>query len=611
MQAGFTGRGLRKAVLGGHPTQQASLTITELNMSLLSIRPYQKISSFLGQLSLAALASFSLQVQASEQADIIFINGQFETLNNNQPRANAVAVKAEKFIAIGSNQNIQALAGTNTKIVDLNNKLVVPGFVDGHTHPMETMWLKDEWVDARYPGTTSVKQALQNIADRVKNTPKGQWVYVACVSASENKFVEKRLPTKAELDLVAPDHPVIVANGAHMAIANSAALAKMGVTKGVTRLPHGAGVLLDQDGNPNGTITDGMGDIPGSPTPSQIQQYYAGDIAAFWNQYGFTSVMAITPAAAIPVMQETSKSLSKANIRLSVSVWAAPNGDGMPEDLGRFEMPKEANPAYFRFVAIKAWVDGENDCRTGLMNEPYLGKLDTDPPGGLGTLVTPQPKANQFVAIASQNKKISMLHCSGDTAMDIGLNAYEQLAKDSPSQTIKRIEHFGVFQLDDEQLRRAKALKKYGFHFSVQPIWLLELVNADYENMGVKRARTGYRFKTLIAAGLEPAASTDMTGIYLGNINPFMAMYAMVTRQSDIGIFEPQEAISVRDALRMWTIWPAKAVGEGNVKGTIEIGKYADMVVLSDNVFQIPKEKLKDVRANKTIVGGRIVYERN
>ena len=114
----------------------------------------------------------------------------------------------------------------------------------------------------------------------------------------------------------------------------------------------------------------------------------------------------------------------------------------------------------------------------------------------------------------------------------------------------------------------------------------------------------------MIRAGLEPAAGTDMTGIYLGNIDPFKAMYASVTRQSDKGIFESQEAISVRDALKMWTIWPAKAVGEQKVKGSIEVGKYADMAVLSKNIFQIPKESLKDVRVNKTIVGGRIVYER-
>ena len=583
----------------------------ESEMPVAGANQYSGFSPFLAALAVAAMATFSPPAHAALVADVIFINGQFETLNSAQPRATAVAVKDEKFIAIGTNEDIKATADTKTLVIDLGNKFVAPGFVDGHTHPMETIWIKDEWVDARFPGTQSVKQALEKITERVKSTPAGQWIYVACVSASENKFIEKRLPTKAELDEIAPNNPVVVANGAHMAIANSQALVKMGATKGVTRLAHGAGVLLDKEGIPNGTITDGMGDIPGSPTPKQIQQYYEGGIAAFWNQFGFTSLMAITPAAALPVMQETSRSLPTANIRLSVSVWAAPDGEGLPDNLARFEMPREANPAYFRFVAIKAWVDGENDCRTGLMYEPYLGTLDTDPPGGLGTLVTPQPKADQHARRAAQNNKIPMLHCSGDAAMDIGLKAYEQLARDGQNQTIKRIEHFGVFQVNDEQLRRAAALKASGLHISVQPIWLLELVNADIENMGMQRARTGFKFKSLIDAGLEPAASTDMTGIYLGNIDPFQAIYAMVTRQSDAGIFEPQEAISVADALRMWTIWPARAVGEGKEKGTIEVGKLADMVVLSADPFQIPQQQLKDLKAVKTIVGGRIVFERN
>ena len=561
--------------------------------------------------SLAFITCFSAYIQASEPADVVFLNGQIETLNSKQPKANAVAIKDEKFIAIGSDQKIKPLIGPKTKVIDLNQQLVVPGFVDAHTHPMETIWLKESWVDARYPGTPSVKQALLNIAARVNSTPRDQWIYVAGVSASENKFLEKRLPTKAELDAVAPNNPVIMANGAHMAIANSAALAKMGIKKGVTKLRHGAGVLSDKDGEPNGVITDGMGDIPGSPTPQEIARYYATDIAKFWNSYGFTSVMAITPAAAIPIMQSVSVSTPTPNIRFTASVWAAPNGEGMPKDLSIFEMPAQANPAYYRFAAIKAWVDGENDCRTGFMYEPYVGTQDTDPPGGKGTLVTNQQLAKQFSKLANQNKKISMLHCSGDAAADIGLSAYESLSKNQTSNTIKRIEHFGMFQLTPEQLKRGTALKKNNFHLSSQPIWLLELVNADYENMGTARAKTGYQFKTMINAGLEPAASTDMTGIYLGNIDPFRAIYATVTRQSDMGVFEPQEAISVRDALRMWTIWPAKAAGEDKVKGTIEVGKYADMTVLTSNVFKVPKESLKDVKASMTIVGGRIVYKAN
>ena len=127
--------------------------------------------------------------------------------------------------------------------------------------------------------------------------------------------------------------------------------------------------------------------------------------------------------------------------------------------------------------------------------------------------------------------------------------------------------------------------------------------------MGGQLAKTGFRFRSMIDAGLEPAAGTDMTGIYLANINPFSAIYACVTRNSDQGIFEPREAVTVEEALKMWTIWAAKSMGEEKVKGSIEPGKYADMTVLSDDVFTMPKENLKDVKVLKTIVGGDVVYE--
>ena len=211
------------------------------------------------------------------------------------------------------------------------------------------------------------------------------------------------------------------------------------------------------------------------------------------------------------------------DIVVSGSITLTGTIDGV--DLSVFEMPANADPAYYRFAAIKAWVDGENDCRTGFMYEPYVGVMDTDPPGGKGTLVTDQNTANAFAKIANQNQKASMLHCSGDAAADIGLNTYATISKEQTKNTIKRIEHFGMFQLTPKQLERAQSLKKNNLHISVQPIWLLELVNADYENMGTDRAKTGFQFKTLINAGLEPAASTDMTGIYLGNIDPFKAIY--------------------------------------------------------------------------------------
>ena len=559
--------------------------------------------------TLAAAAENIAARAAAAGPEAIFFNGKIVTLDAAGSRAEAVAVQDGKILQVGRTDEIKQLAGPSTRLVDLGGKTVVPGLIDAHCHPMETIYLKEAWVDCRYPQTKSVKQVLANLAAWVKKTPKGDWIYVACVSASQNKFAEKRLPTKAELDAVAPDNPVLLANGAHLCVINSQAIKRVGIKKGVSRLPHGATVILDKDGEPTGAVADSMADIPTTPTLAELERCYTGGIQEFWNQYGFTSLLAITPAGALPVLQKVAQSKTPPTIRYTTSIWTAANGKNMPEDLSKFRMPPGADPAWYRFGGIKAWVDGENDARTGYMCEHYIGHADTDPPGNKGTLVTDQTAADHFAAIAQKAGAICMFHCSGDCATDIGLNTYAQLIKSGRPRTIMRIEHFGMFQLTDKQLERAKEMKRQGLFISTQPIWLLELIKADYENMGAARASTGCQFRSMIDAGLEPAASSDMTGIYLGNINPFQAIYAMVTRNSDMGVFVPEQAISVTEALKMWTIWGAKAMGEADVKGSIEPGKYADLTVLSDDIFTMPEENLKDVKALKTIVAGKVVFE--
>jgi predicted amidohydrolase YtcJ len=572
---------------------------------------------FLKASSLAATSGLLLGPDAIASAlkddrvpEVIYFNGKIVTLDTAESTAGAVAVKDGKFLKIGSNNEIKKLAGPSTRLVDLGGKTVVPGLIDAHCHPMETMYLKNDWVDCRYPATKSVKQALDNIAAWVKKTPKGEWVFVACVSASENKFIDKRIPNKAELDAVAPDNPVVLANGAHQCVVNTPALVLLGIKKGMTKLPHGGSVILDKDGEPTGALADAQADVPSNPSLGDLESYYTKGIQEFWNRRGFTSLLAITPAAALPVLQSVA-SKTTPNIRYTVAVWTSANDKDMPDDLSKFHMPKNVDPGWYRFAGIKDWIDGENDARTGYMCEPYIGHFDTDPPGGHGTLVTPQPEANRLAALANKAGVMCMFHCSGDKATDIGLTAYEELIKSGRPETIIRIEHFGMFQLTEKQLKRAKELKKKGLHVSTQPVWLSELVKADYENMGAKRAHTGFQFRSMIDAGLEPVASTDMTGIYLGNIDPFKAIHAMVTRESDMGKFVPGQAVSVIEAIKMWTIWGAKSMGEEKVKGTIEPGKFADMTVLSDDIFTMPKEKLQDVKAVNTIVGGKVVYQAN
>lgn len=557
------------------------------------------------------LANLSVPAGASEhkaRADIVYTNARFITLDARDRVVDAVAIKNGRLIGVGSAKVINGFIGPRTQIIDLNGKTVVPGLIDAHTHPMETVFLKEEWVNARYPDVPSIAVALDRIKERVSKSKPGEWIFVAAVSSSQNKYAEKRLPSKTELDAVAPQNPVVFANGAHMAVVNTTALKALNITKGMKRLTKGGGVLLDEQGEPTGVLTDSQADVPANPSVPQLERYYTKSIQDLWNSYGFTSVMAITPAAALPVLQAVSLRQPQPNLRYTVSVWTTPDASETPRNVKTFEMPKRANPNFYRFAALKDWVDGENDCRTGYMYEPYEGHQDTDPPGNKGSLVTPLKGTETLATIAARNGKMAMLHCSGDAATDIGLNTFEDMNRKGYSKSLKRIEHFGMFQLTDKQLARAKALKKDHLHINIQPIWMLALAEANIENMGHARAMTGMRFGTLVKAGLEPSAGTDMTGLYLENLDPIKAIYATVTRQSSAGIFLPEEALSPKDALRMWTIWAARSIGDGHIKGSIEKGKLADLTVLSDDITTIDPKAIKNVTVIRTIVGGRTVY---
>ena len=553
------------------------------------------------------LTALRLAAAGPAAPDVIYFNGKFVTVDAKGTVASAVAIKDGKFVAVGNADGVKKMAGPSTRQVDLGGKLVVPGLVDGHTHPLETARMIAAWVDCRFPGTPSVKVAMQHIAERAKITPAGGWIFAAASSGSETKFAEHRLPNKAELDAAAPGHPVILLNGTHEFMANSLALAALGIKKGTARTKHGAFVQLGPDGVPTGDVTEGEADVPDAPAVADVTMYYTKVIPETWNAQGFTSVNAITQSRFLPVLNAvaTSKNAPR-RLRFTVPVWTDPAGKFLPADLTTLAIAKGADPAFFRTGGIKAWVDGEVDARTGFVYQPYCGHFDTDVPGGHGVNNMPQPVVDAFTQRANDAGLTSMLHCSADHSTDIALNAYEKLVKSGKPRTNMRIEHFGVFMVNDDEIKRAKQL---GINMSVQPGWLTTLGKSNIENLGEARAKTGFRFRSIIEAGLEPSCGTDVTGIYLNLLNPFIHMGACVDRLSDAGPFVPSEAISVMDALKMWTIWAARAIGQDDVVGSIEVGKYGDLTVLSDDIFSIPVTAVKTVKPLKTIVGGNIVYE--
>jgi hypothetical protein len=190
----------------------------------------------------------------------------------------------------------------------------------------------------------------------------------------------------------------------------------------------------------------------------------------------------------------------------------------------------------------------------------------------------------------------------------MALDAFERVQKGQGGPAAPgtlRIEHFGEFMLGPGDLERTKRL---GVSVNVQPGWIYTLANSTIENLGAERAKGAFQFRSMIDAGLEPGFGTDLTGIVLETLDPFLHVWAAVTRNSDAGVFVPEQAVSVDEALRMLTIWSARAQGEDALKGSIEPGKVADFVVISQDIRKIPPAEIRGLQVLQTIVGGKVVY---
>ncbi len=537
--------------------------------------------------------------------DVVFIDGKFATMDAKGTVASAVAVKDGRFTAVGSTGAIRKLAGKGTHIVSLGGRLVVPGLIDAHCHPAPTMFFSTS-VDARAPGVPSVAQALRNIEARAKVTPQGAWIPVVGASSSQAKFVEKRLPTRAELDAAAPDNPVWFWNGTHAQVVNSLGLKALGISKGHLKLPRGGRVSVDARGEPTGEMFEAEDDVPFTPPPETVVGWFREGIPALWNAHGFTTLNGMLALDELAALRSVAASGFVPSIRYSAFVFSSPNGDGMPADLRQVEMPPGAPRAYYRTTGIKIWIDGEVDAGSGFCSAPYADPEGV-PDGGRGLQVSTQAEATAFARKARAAGLAVAMHASCDASSEIAVRAYREAARDGGPRTPQRLEHYGQFVGSTPEV--ALAVKELGLLVVTQPAWLLFLGRSTYHLLGEERARTGFRYGSMVKSGLMPAASSDTTGVYLEAVNPFLHMKTAVTRVSDLGVVQPEEAVSVTDALRMWTTWAARSIQEEGSRGSIEPGKLADMAVLSDDLFTMDPTSMDKVRALQTIVGGKVVHE--
>lgn len=526
--------------------------------------------------------------------DLILLNGNILTVDEDFYRAEAVAIKDGIILRVGDNREVKPLAGKGTKIIDLRGKAVLPGFNDAHCH----MWMfgvQLSQINCRSPPTKSIAEILEKIGRRVKRTPPGRWI--VGWGYDDTKLAEKRHPNRWDLDKVSPKNPVALRRTCgHTMVVNTRALEIVGYGK-ETPQPEGGEIEKDPNsGEPTGilreTAMSPVNDITRAYSVEEIEE--AIKLAC---QHGLRE--GLTSYQEAGLLTNAIKAYQRLHAReeLPVRVYMMVSSDIL-DGILEAGITTGFGDDWLRVGPIKVMMDGGMGGKTAALYEPYEGTKDN-----VGIIYMSQEKLDSLVKRAHDAGFQIAIHAIGDRAIDVSLNALERAIKENPREDHRhRIEHCG---LSTPPL--TGRLRRLGVLPAGQPPFLYNIGDSFNTNLGPKRIKWTYPFKTWFEEGLRPSGSSDRP-VVLGA--PLLGIWAAVNRETEAGVvLAPEEGVTPEQAIRMYTINAAYASFEEGVKGSIEPGKLADLVVLSDDPTRVPPQKIRDIKVLKTIVAGRVAYE--
>jgi predicted amidohydrolase YtcJ len=543
-----------------------------------------------------ALASWGSR-EAPATADVVLLHGKIVTLAPDGAVADALAVRGDRILAVGRSEDIVALAGPQTETIDLGGRTVVPGFADNHYHSI-----------GGGPGVDlSRARSLSDVVDaiaRASETPEDE-VIVTNSDWHEGQLSEQRLPYRDDLDRATTRHPVVVVRGGHEYILNGAALAKWNVT-GTTPAPAGGSIGRYPDGRLDGELVDTAKRLVSLPDPPKMTEEETLDALSKelhrLNEAGLTS---IRNASADGEIYGRYLALEKrGDLPVRVSVLLRINADVDPENiddaLAGFGVGPTDGDAWVRVAGIKLGVDGGFE--GGLMREPY-----EEPWGKKGTYFGLQTfPTERYIAIVRKLNERGWrvaTHAVGDAAIDLVLDAYEK-ANEDRSIVGKRwtIEH--GFLPSEDQLPR---MKKLDIHLSAQDhLYLAAPSLVKY--WGRKRAERVTPLRSYLDAGIPVSLGTDTPVV---PYPPLWVLYHFITRDTiSAGVMGADQEITRDEALRAMALGGAALTFEEDVKGSLEPGKLADLLVLPEDILTCPPERIRDMEVDLTMVGGKIVFQR-
>ncbi len=530
------------------------------------------------------------------KADLIFFKAKIWTGIPSAPFAEAIAIKGNKILAVGSNEEILALKGDQTKVQPLRDELVMPGFIDNHTHFLEGGFRLMS-VDLR--DAASEAEFARRIARKAHELAQGLWITGG--SWDHESWPGAPLPTKELIDPVTPRHPVFVQRlDGHMGLANSLALKLAGITAS-TPVPAGGEIVKDpKTGQPSGILKDSaMGLVEELiPAPSREEEDKALSLAMREAaRLGVTSIQDVTPWESWEVFQrarQTNQLTVRIYSRTPLAQWQKQVDWVQEHGIGN---------DWLKLGGLKAFMDGSLGSTTAYFFKPY-----SDAPNTSGLLADDLVSPTIFqerLRLSDQAGLQLSIHAIGDRANHMLLDFYEAMEKQNgPRDRRPRIEHAQHLAAED-----VPRFSRLGVIASMQPAHAADDGRWAEKRLGPERAKGSYVFHSLLKNHAMLCFGTNWP---VAPLTPMLGVYSAVTRRTLDGKHPsgwiPEEKITLDEALRCYTLNSAYAAFEEKIKGTLEPGKLADLVVLDRDLFQTPPEKIREASVLFTVVDGKIVY---
>jgi predicted amidohydrolase YtcJ len=539
--------------------------------------------------TLGAFAALPLLPRTRVEPDVILYNGSIWTVDDQLPRAQAVALSDGRIFAIGSNDKVLLLATANTRKVDLSWKTVLPGFNDAHSHPIYSGVNHLKKVACDKDTIEAIQQAVH---ERAEKTPTGQWV----VGFLYDDGKTPRPVNRHDLDAAAPNNPVLIGHrGGHTIFVNSAALKLAGVDEH-TPDPEGGRYEHDSSGKLSGFVADAAAEkfrqlVPEKMTRDDLR-HGAALISKMFTAKGVTSACDADAGPDAVQGYQDARDAGDLRFRTYCLIHAADLQHFM--DVG---IHSGFGDEWLRIGGVKQYVDGSISERTAWLSQPYIGI-----PNYKGLQVTPGEHLLETSRKAHAAGWQLATHANGDLAIEEILGVYEQVQQENPRPDPRfRIEHCTL--LNDSLIRRMSKLKAIPAPFSCYVYFHGDVMHF----YGEERTKNMFPMRSFLDAGLRPTDASDYTA---SPSDPMMWLQSQITRTDPKGnVWGANQRIKLEEAVRCGTLNGAYASFEEQIKGSLTPGKVADLVVLAQDPFKTEPSLLINIKVERTMVGGKWQYE--